>query len=226
MKFNTDNYQDIAKYFKHSYVKFPVTGEFLCTIDKVEPTHIIGKVFVPTSAGTWEAQDYQQDITGDGVELEFIMPRKSFFNYNGNACLLTRIPARQYKKGITTENTTISKLTASGGFNMQELDFQLLNAYVAKQAFSAFGSADKSYAVSPRMAVTSKGSIFVDSTQIGVYDKKTSSAQVYNELFRSEVERVAVQHGQSLSVSLVMPPKPEPETEDDWEPDESEEDEE
>src|ERR1043165_8312716 len=104
MIFHPNTSGDVAKYFKGCFVKFPQTGEYLCTVDSVDQARIMGKIFCPDpKTGEWAAKQFQHPFDG-GIEIDYVLPKKSYFNYKGKAVFLTRIPARQYRKGVCAEN--------------------------------------------------------------------------------------------------------------------------
>lgn len=208
MKFDSGTYNDVAKYYKGSFVKFPQTGDYLCTVDSVDPSRIVGKIFSPDANGSWAPRPYQLPF-GEGVEIDFVLPKKSYFNYKGRALFLYRIPARQYRKGITTENTSVMGLGEKGGWNPTIPDFDMLTAYVNKQLFLPFGTNAKSYAVAARMAVTKCGYLYIDKVRIGTVDMKKKEIMVRDQLFVHEVEKVLQVHSQSFKVVVGQLPKEE-----------------
>lgn len=214
MIFTPENSSDVVKYFRGSYVKFPETGDYLCTVDQVEDSRIFGKIFSPDEHGVWDARPFQQPLFG-GIEIDFVMPKKGFFNYNGAAHLLTRIPARQYRKGICGDNTCVNYLCANGAWKATHVsNFQMLTAYVNKKQYLPFDKHEDlvSYAVAPRMAVTKKGYIMVDKSLIGHYNHKKGTITARNDSFAEEIFKVVKSHGQEVPVAVGQLPKSEDET--------------
>lgn len=205
MLFNSETSNDVSKYFRGCYVKFPQTGDYLCMVDSVDSERIIGKIFTPDSEGNWDERPYQHPLF-EGVEIDFVLPKKSYFNYDGSAHFLYRIPARQYRKGICPENTAVIRMSSNGGLHGINFNFHMLTAYVNKQQFLPFGTTGKnSYAVAPRMAVSKQGHIFVDKTIVGFYDGK--SIIVRHKLFQEDVEKVLKAHNQVIPISVGPLPK-------------------
>lgn len=204
MKFCSNNYEDIQKYFSGTYVKFEGfagitgTGE---TIDAGEQVHYIKNV----NPGAVTGQKLREDNTTvdfifhlqhDGPEVEVVMPKKSFFNWEGNAYLLSRIPAKQWKKGITKGNTSI-QLLESEGFESMDITFQTLNAYVKKPQFLNLEKRSGSYAISRRFAVSGAARLYLDTTRIGHVNYNEQTIGLGHSMFLPELKRALKEHGQS-----------------------------
>lgn len=221
MKFCAENSKDIQKYFQGAFVKFPgmggvygdgsvakEAGDIIHTVDQVTPNSIRGKRREGDEDVPYEFMLYSED-DAPPPEVEFILPRKGFFNANGYAYMLYRIPARQYKRGVCTDNTAIVKLTAGGNFDEQELNIQLLTAYVEKQAYKGFADhGQNSYAVSRRIAVAQNNMIFIDRVRVGSVDYKEKAVTLSQVLFQQEIERALVEHGQYNMRVVVAQPNP------------------
>lgn len=207
MKFCQGNYRDIQKYFQGSYIKLPEAGETLHWIDRVYEDHIKGKLYQKNEKGEVEEEPfiyYLHPLSEASPEVEYIMPRKSYFNHEGRAMFLSRIPARQYHRGITAENTQIQALNATAFVGIS-INASRLTAYVGKQAFMPFKQHAGSYAVSSRMAVNELGLLYLDTTKIGRVHYEERLIIVSNEMFIPEVERVLRNHGQTFTVQLAKP---------------------
>lgn len=219
MKFCTENSKDIQKYFQGAFVKFPGmagvygdgsecvgAGDIIHTVEQVTSTMIRGKRREGDEDVPYEFNLYSED-DAPPPEVEFILPRKGFFNANGAAHMLYRIPARQYKRGVCSDNTAILKLTAGGNFDEQEVNIQVLTAYVEKQAYRGFGEHGlSSYAVSRRIAVAANNMIFIDRVRVGSVDFKDKAIVLGQPLFQQEIERALVEHGQyNMRVTVAAP---------------------
>ncbi len=60
------------------------------------------------------------------VEFEFIPVDRGFYNSQEDAVLLTRVPSRQWSRGISDNNTTVQKM-GKGGLIPIQLSMDLLN---------------------------------------------------------------------------------------------------
>jgi hypothetical protein len=132
------------------------------------------------------------------VDVQFVIPRKSYFQYKNRACLLQRIPAKQYHRGMCSENTIIGSLGRTGSVTNHDLGFDLLKAYVAKQAWPTFDKAVTSkgkllsVAMSPRFAyVPETKHIYVDHLPVARVEHPTKQVVVISQVFRPELETMA-----------------------------------
>jgi hypothetical protein len=191
MIFKSTNFDDINRYYKSTYVKFKETGDKLFYIRNVSPTSVTGCDEDGTEFELFLNDEYP-------YEVDYILPRKSFFQMGKRACLLQRIPAKQYQRGISVSNVRLTSLAKTGGLSTHEPSFETLKAFVTKQAFPTLEVAIKntarmvSVALSPRMAyVPDTGSIFIDTTPIALVDKKDKLLKIIHPVFRNELQDVA-----------------------------------
>lgn len=200
MKFCAENAKDIDKYFRNSYMKFPsLAGDTVHYIDHVAGDCVKGKTLQDGEKVPFIFHLYA-DSVAIAPEIEFILPKKSYFNTPDGACLLYRIPARQYRKGVCPDNTAITLLTTIGSFQTKDITLELLNLYVGKQSFDKFAEQSKSYAVSRRMAVSCAGQLFLDKTRIGSINYVDKTIHVNQLMFVPEVESVVRINKQNYSV--------------------------
>ncbi len=211
MRFCSENAKDIDKYFRHSYMKFvgmqatladgspvPFSAEAVHFVEHVSAVEIKGKTLREGEKVPFVFHLDKNNSTAP--EIEFILPKKSYFNTPQGACLLYRIPARQYRKGVCPDNTAISCLVNVGSFVNQDITFELLNLYVGKQSFDKFAEQNKSYAVSRRMAVSLSGNLFLDKTRIGSINYVDKTIHVNQLMFVPEVESVVRANKQMFTV--------------------------
>src|SRR4030095_1895113 len=167
MKFTSENYSDLRKYFQNSFVKFSGVvayqhkdGKYERMAELGERLFYVGEVQMDYAKGHYMEDGQKKPFIfhlhneKHSPEIDFILPKKSYFNHGNRAFYLYRIPARQYHRGITEENTAIGYLD-EGGVNSVSLNLDRLQSYVGKQAFLNFRKREDmgSYAVSRRMAV-------------------------------------------------------------------------
>lgn len=204
MKFNKDNWEDIKKYFDKSYMKFPLLGDEVVYVESVSSAGMSGKRM---QNADWDGWQFTFGGANTSAEVEFVLPRKSYFECGGYAYLLTRQPTKQYKRGICRENTEISMLTMEG-FQNVPLSLELINAYTHKPSFQGFrDELGSSYAVSRRIAVDQTGKIYVDRTRIGYVDVKRRSINCNIELFVPELEHIVRENGQTFTVVCQKKPR-------------------
>lgn len=196
MKFCSENASDIEKYFRNSYMKFPeFAGDLVHFVERVHNDRVTGHFYKDG-----EKTQFQFDLYPDGEgpvpEVEYILPTKSWFQHGEDAYFLYRLPARQYKKGITSENTAIIRLTGSGDkLSPCSIQYELIAAYVAKPAFPTLsaiaGTKFNSHALGPRIAVNKVGRIYIDTLHVATVDWTKRRVQMHEALFSPEVARVA-----------------------------------
>lgn len=218
MKFCLETSKDLSKYFNGTFVKFigirgvfsdgtecAPADELVHFIDSVGGNVIKGKRFENGETVPFQFMLYSEH-SHSAPEIEFILPKKSFFNTDKGAMLLQRIPARQYRRGICGDNTHIALLKGNGGWQNVGVNFENLDGYVRKPAFPQFHPSDNSYAVSRRIAVANK-QVLVDQTVIGTinYEKKYVAVV---PLFASEIQAILKESGQANEWEVRLPDSP------------------
>lgn len=191
MLFTPEQRDDISRYYRHTYVKFPMRGDELFYIQNVESYKITGT----HESGEEFMLYYSQE---NPVDVVFVPPHKSYFQYKNRACMLQRIPAKQYNRGICGNNTSIQSLGRTGNITNHDLGFDLLKAYVAKPSFPSFDKAITSkgkmlsVAMSPRFAyVPETKLIYVDQIAIAQVDHPKKQVNVLNAVFLPEIQALA-----------------------------------
>lgn len=218
MKFCVETSKDLEKYFRNTFVKFhgirgvfsdgtecAPADELIHSVESVTPSFIKGKRYENGEIVPYQFMLYSEH-DAPAPDIEFILPRKSYFNTNKGAMLLERIPARQYRRGVCMDNVHI-QLLKDGAFHNQGVGLELLDKYVRKPAFTGFTGVDgPSYAVSRRIAVE-KTKVYVDQTPIGTINYQNKRVNVI-PLFIPELEQVLRDCGQhDWSVALPESPK-------------------
>lgn len=178
------NWPDAEKYFAGCFVKVKEYDDTIVYLDKVTNEGIFG-----TDENNNNIMiEFDGATTGKvGYTLDYILPKKSYFQYGPYAALLYRIPARMWKKGINKQNTELVRLENS--FNKMPLGFDELKAYVRKpvhQSYTTYKD-NESTALSPRLAITFMGDIFIDKTKIG---KLIDNQVIVRKLFLDECKTV------------------------------------
>ena len=179
---------DINKYYRHTFVKFKETGDTLYYIRDVNHRLIRG-----TDQDGTEFELYLSDE--HPYEVDYVLPNKSFFQLAKSACLLQRIPAKQYRRGLCTENTRITRVGKTGNLVALDLSFDVLKAFVGKQTFPSLSTVlmqktkPVSVALSSRFAyVPENGIIFADLTPVAQLNKKEKTIVMLHNIFKPEIE--------------------------------------
>lgn len=217
MKFCTETVKDLDKYFRNTFVKFVgLRGKFsdgtecapaeelVHSVEVINNSYIKGKRWENGEAVPYQFMLYSEKQV-PAPEIEFILPRKSYFNTDDGAMLLQRIPARQYRRGVCGDNTMIHQLAPSGGFGSLGVQLELMDKYVRKPHFYTFEERPVSYAVSRRIAIAGT-KVYVDQIIIGSINYATKTVHVL-PLFIPELEAIIKNLGQP-GWKVAMPESP------------------
>lgn len=195
---------DLVRYYRGTYVKLKEFQDELFFLEEISSTSV---------KGTHENGDrfiiYLNDETP--YEVDYILPHKSFFQMGPNAVLLTRVPAKQYFRGLCEANTSLSYMEASTGrpVNMA-LDFTALKAFVNKPKFPSLTEAMSNellstVALSPRMMLRrTHRHIYIDFVPVAKVNPKTNTVQVTDAIFWDEVDQVLAARGDKPTWKLEM----------------------
>lgn len=180
---------DISRYYKNTYVKFHETGDRLFYIKGVNTEKVFGI--------DEDGNDFILYLAADKpYEVDYILPRKSYFQYENRALILLRIPAKQYQRGVSEANTKLLKLMGRGSFTTSSINFDTLKAFVGKQQFPSFTEAMKtigegSIALSPRFAFACKTrGLYLDQLHIGSVARRGKMVRLFSPLFVKEVSEL------------------------------------
>ena len=190
MLFTPANYEDISKYYRKTFVKFKETGDMLFYIREVNSERVSGLAQDGTPFDLFLSEEFP-------YEVDYVLPRKSFFDFSNHAVLLQRVPAKQYQRGISNGNVSVSVLKAGGSPSDLPLDFAVLRAFVSKQVFESLDTAinsDKtSVVLSQRFAFTpANRKIYADFTCVGQMLPKRKEIKCFYALFKPELERLVL----------------------------------
>jgi hypothetical protein len=182
MQFTPSNREDISKYYRNSFLKFKETGDMLFYLSSVDTHAAMGTIEDGRDFKVWLADE-------EPYEVDYILPHKSFFQFGEHACMLQRIPAKQYHRGITQENTKITYREAESGMvGNIALGFEVLKAFVKKQHFltlqEAIQSKEQSSVLGPRFMYQNKF-IFIDFQSVA----KIAGTKIYmtKPVFEEEI---------------------------------------
>lgn len=107
--FTSDNFRDFGPRYQDTYGFLQTPGQ---------PKRLVYIADNDERAVYFRMQDGGMNyhaIRDTGVQFEFIQVNRGFFmGASGKTYLLTRVPARQWKRGIGTNNTSVQQLTAGG----------------------------------------------------------------------------------------------------------------
>lgn len=135
MKFKPSTVDDIRRYYEKTFCKVVEHGDKLFFLEQVASNHEGWEVRLKDSDNELYSILLEENAP---YEMNFALPHRALFNYRNTVCLLERIPARQYKRGINQDNTRIVEV-----FNnkVQALDFRRLEAFVKKMSYCSVNEA-------------------------------------------------------------------------------------
>ena len=166
MRVTPDNYGDAEKSFSGCFIKVKEYGDTICLLQKALPQALIGE----DEHGNAIAIEIDGHTSGKvGYDLDYIIPKKTFYQRGNYAMFLSRIPARQWKKGICKANTALHRVMQDGGFAAINLTFEELAAYTKKPDYQTPDQIQGKYSValSPRFALTHSGDVLLDQAVVG-----------------------------------------------------------
>lgn len=196
MDFTSSNWRDIQKYYECTYVKFSEFGDRLFYIQQVRPDGISG---IDDEQTAFEM--YLSDAAP--YTVNYLLPHKATFQWKDSVYLLQRIPARQYRRGLCSDNTMITNVAT--GVKI-EIGFNSLKAFVSKPCYSSFSNAfntkvkTKAIALSPRMTYLRSGFILIDSHKVAQFDYTTKRILMIHKLFLPEIMQHMVDHNEQYEV--------------------------
>jgi hypothetical protein len=207
MEFNVNNIDDIVKYYKGTYVKLKESGDTLLKVELVDKESGVWCISGVTDTGggwkLWLDED-------NSYEVDYILPNKSFFQFENRAVMLVRIPAQQYQRGISSKNTSLRYLAANGKIAAVDISMELLKTFVNKQQFKTITEATmlaespNSHCLSSRMMMMGH-LIYVDFVAVArvtLSSKKELQPSIFMKapIFRNEVEQLMKQNNETFRV--------------------------
>jgi len=183
MFFQQSNYGDIDKYFRNTFIKLKEFGDELFYVGGVSPSCVTGK--------DQSGEDFEL-ILSDSLpyEVDYVLPSRAIFQSGNRVSMLSRIPARQYKRGLCADNTQLVDV-----FNGEALPINMesLTGFVNKPRYTTFeeilkGKTPKSVALNSRFSFHSADlSIRCDLRPVGLIDRPNRKIKV-NSLFLPEIK--------------------------------------
>lgn len=141
-----------------------------------------------------------------GVEFEFIQVTRGFFNVDGGVLYLARIPQRQWKRGISAENTLCQRL-AGGRFKTERLSIKVLSEifvkplYAHATRFQEFVEKKRNaVALSQHFAIDDSQNVFFFDRLVGAY--KEGVITLESDLVRQELFDVCNRKGLPVVVTV------------------------
>lgn len=196
MDFVHSNWRDIQKYYENTYVKFSEFGDKLFYINYVGPDKVAGVDDENTAFELFLSDSAPYTVN-------YLLPHKAVFQWKDSVYLLQRIPARQYRRGLCSDNTMITNVTTG---TRLDIGFNSLKAFVGKPSYSSFSNAfntkakTKAVALSSRMSYLRSGYILIDSHKIAQFDYNTKKILMLHKIFLPEIMQHMVDHNEHYEV--------------------------
>lgn len=151
----SDNTQDVNKYFQNTFIVVPeVTPEHVMLLVKAREDGLVCQDSRTNQEGFISfADDYTYEIQSP------LVTRKAWFMYEGSPYLISRVPARMWRKGIDKQNTVINAVTPSGNLTQVGLSTKLLNAYLQTDYPDALEDKKDLQVLSPEWVFNSKTNV-------------------------------------------------------------------
>jgi hypothetical protein len=207
MKFVPSNREDISRYFKNTFIKFKEFGDKLFLIQTITSDVISGTVSDPPDEFKLFLDEKEP------YEVDYVLPHKSFFQYGNHAVLLERIPARQYFRGCCGNNTQATYVSGAGAVKKHAINFELLNAFVQKQAFPTLeqallaakkeGNEIVSFALSDRIAYYApKNTLNIQHLPVARVNAREKIVFVQIPVFLEEITALMEQNKEPFKVMV------------------------
>ena len=165
---NSANWKDIQKYYQGTFVKFRELGDLAPVyIDKVTSDAVWGVLH--------NGEKVELQLCLAGYELDYCIPKKTVYQNGEYAYILERIPARQWKKGLSEQNTSVSIISETGEFSPTMFRMVDIYTFVNKPQYrklSDLSNGCRSVALNNRFYAVQNGFIYSDTHCLGVWDKK------------------------------------------------------
>ena len=184
MIFHKSTYSDIQKYYPDNIVKFKETGDRLWRIVNINHDEI----------KCIDADGFELYLDLDEpYEVDYPLPGRVVYQNGANACMLARIPAKQYNRGIHNQNTGLFLLRKDGSWTTAGFSIQKLQQFVDKPAYQDVSLINweegsySSWALNWYVSISREGGIFVLNKLIGTFNYNNKKINV-NSLFKNEIE--------------------------------------
>jgi hypothetical protein len=210
MEFTSANRNDIQKYYINTFVKFKehaieksLDPDALFFIENVDSMKVTGTCESGDPFIIWLSDEHP-------FVVDYVLPHKSFFQMNSYAILLERIPAKQYYRGLSSDNTQMTFLSGAAATPKKlDIGFESLKAFVKKKNFFTLSEAiaDSSLntcVLSQRMQYNRATKlIHVDHIAVARVNPKLKCVHMLKPIFKSEVEDILKNDSEKFSFTSV-----------------------
>ena len=171
---------DVKKYYLNTYVKLPELGDLVCFIDFVGKVAEDGEIVYKLSGQVSTGDVFEVLLHDDQpYTIDYVLPKRGLFMHNGQGHFLVRIPARQWSRGVSVENTKIYAYHSGAGWLETGHSLSILQSYVNKPESSVHTEQSliesKDFIVLSRRFGFHYPYIFLDNVKVGIVEMQSDS---------------------------------------------------
>ena len=175
---------DIKKYYSNNIVKFPeVTGDRLWQIAHISENEV--------RCVDMDGFEIYIDLNEE-YNVDFPLPGRAVYQSGPNAWMLSRKPAKQYNRGISSENTQLLKMNSVGKWENVGIAIDRLQQFVDKPAYQDINTINWeelfSAALNPVFSVSKTGMLFCLNKSVGTINNKTKQVSLSSPILTPEVK--------------------------------------
>jgi len=192
-EFKSDGWRDFAQRYKETY------GWYLTDTGRKVLVQLVDVSETTLKFAGKEGQTYTA-LADKGNRFEFLPLERAVYNTPKDVYYCSRVPARQWRRGVHNANTSITNLLG-GGWGGEKLSFDLLEQIFQESTPSdyipSFLSGAREGLALNSMFAMGKNRVFLYNRVIGEY--KNGTITLTNDLFAQEIS--------DLMRDLVLPYK-------------------
>lgn len=169
-----ENVEDVKKYFQGTFVKFKEEGDKVYKISSVGTSHLVAQ---DSTGEEIEVNVFSAtDTKHKPYEIDYVIPKRTVYQYGDCAAMLYRVPARMWRKGMDPRNTEFVIFKENGQAGKLEMTHSIIEGFVNKPGYYTFDDAVNNFqngesllsaALSPRVFITRKGGVHIDQVLVG-----------------------------------------------------------
>jgi len=129
------------------------------------------------------------DSMEEGLGFEFLPPKSAYYNTkDGEPLLVSRIPARQYLRGLCDKNTEIRNFVASVGVSFDTLEKIFGTTVPIPEAFAAMKDAEARGSLSAGLAISAAFVVSPSYKFIRCFNQTIGLCTLKGDLFEIELD--------------------------------------
>lgn len=190
---NEMNWEDCKKYYQGCWIKVRECGERMYQIKEVGPA----ETYLSSPSRGENDEDANICINMQvGYTIDYIIPKKTTFQFGEYAIILERVPARMWKKGMDVKNTQFSQLNHNSSWIKAQIDFPVIEGFVNKPSYYTFEDTLKNFtdenstlqsaALSPRVSLSKLGNVFIDTIFVGRLSTTTKTLK-FKKIYQDDL---------------------------------------